>query len=665
MKSIMNMQSLKVIASLALLSAILGVLYGLGIHHSLIFDDARLIDGTVFNAYTELKLNVRMLSYGSFVWVRDLLGEGWWKQRIFNLGIHIGTVWMVYGLCRALLERTEFPDDIRNGAHFESSRRAALLVGSIAFAFNPVAVYAVAYLIQRSILMAAFFTAAACVSFVLGFTQRRKVWFGLALIAYVLAVMSKEHAVTGILLALPLSVFLVRPGRKTLAGVAIVIAVVLALLVGLLTTHYSDVLGTIYEDYGKAYARQLDTLHPGVAAMLFPLSIVNEMTLFFRYGLLWFFPNINWMAIDLQPAFPTSLWAWPHTAGALGYVALLLISSWLVLRRSDVLGLLGLCLLFPLLMFITEFGLVWIQDPFVLYRSYLWALAIPALVAIPLIGLSPSKILYPLAVLLTLLLGGLSFERLQSMQDAYAAWSDAASKVDLKAPVSAFGRWRPMLNLGLEQLRKGDESAAQQSMRNAVALGEPFGPAHTNLGVILLHHNQPEEALKQFDLAVGQGYATAGLYFQRGEVFSRLRKFDQAYENYAESLKHTAETAEAEETTRQRLAKSAAATGRHDEAIQRYQALIQKRPENDLYGIELSLTYLGQRKANEALAVLDPIIARRPSGLAYYARAVAYYTKGDRTASENDIQKALAAEPNNPMFKNVQSLIQTPAQPAR
>lgn len=661
----MTLKSFKAVASLALLSAILGLLYGLGIHHPLIFDDARLLDGTVFNAYAEFKLNVRMLSYSSFVWVRDLLGEGWWKQRILNVGIHIGTVWMVYGLCQALLERTEFPDDIRNGAHFENSRRTALLVGMVVFALNPVAVYAVAYLIQRSILMAAFFTAAACFSLVLGLNQKQKAWFALALVAYVLAVMSKEYAVTAILLALPLSIFVVRPGRRILLGLTVSAVALLALFVGLLTTHYSGVIGTIYEDYGKAYALQLETLQPGAAAMVYPLSIINEMALFFRYGLMWFFPNISWMAIDLHPTFPTGLWAWPQTAGALSYVGLLLLSSWLVLRRSDVLGLLGLCLLFPLLMFVTEFGLVWIQDPFVLYRSYLWALPIPALVAIPLIGLNPGKILYPLAVLLALVLSGLSFERLQSLQDGHTAWSDAASKVDLKAPVNAFGRWRPMLNLGMEQLRKGDESAALQSTRNAVALGEPFGPAHTNLGIILLRRNQPEEALKQFDLAMNQGYATAGLYFQRGEVFSRLRKFDQAYENYAESLKHTAESADAEETTRQRLAKAAAATGRHQEAIERYLALIQKRPDKDLYGIELSLAYLGQRKANEALALLNPIIAQRPSGLAYYARAVANYTKGDRAASEADIRKALEAEPNNPMFKNIQSLIQNPAQSTR
>ncbi|RUP31676.1 MAG: hypothetical protein EKK45_06670 [Curvibacter sp.] len=659
------MKSVKALIPLLLISAVLVLLYGSGIHNSLIFDDVRLLDGSLFKQYNELSLNVRLLSYGSFVWVRDLLGEEWWKQRWVNLAFHVGTVWLVFGLCKILLENTIFPDDIRSAATFEASRRGALMVGIVGFAFNPVAVYAVAYLIQRSILMAAFFTAGACLAFLLGLTRKpyRWAWFTLALISYLLAVASKEYAVTAIVLALPLGIFIARPNRKVLVLMTAITVIATVLVAGLLATRYSNLLGQIYEDYGKAYAKQLDALQPGAASHIYILSIINEMTLFFRYGLLWFFPNVGWMSIDLYPTFPLSLLGWPQTVGALAYVGLLLASGWLLIRRSDVLGLVGLCLLIPLLLFMTEFSTVWVQDPFVLYRSYLWALPIPALIAIPLIGFSPRKLLYPLAVLLALVLGGLSFERIQSLQDPYTGWADAASKVDLKAPANTVGRWRPLLNLGGEQLRKGDLDGAYQSFRNAVAFGEPFGPAHTNFGIVLLQRNQAEEALKHFDMAMEQGYGTAGLYFQRGEAYSRLRKFTEAYESYSESLKRPAESAEAEEVTHQRHAKAAAAAGHHEEAIKEYLALIQKRPDKDLYRIELAFAYLGQKQVGEAMALLDPVIAQHPSGLAYYARGVAHYIKGDKVASTNDVQRAIAAEPNNPLFKNLQGQLQNEAKP--
>ena len=56
--------------ALALLSA---VVYGLGLGNALIFDDARLTDGTLAQAYGGLwPLKQRLLSYGSFVWLDQL-----------------------------------------------------------------------------------------------------------------------------------------------------------------------------------------------------------------------------------------------------------------------------------------------------------------------------------------------------------------------------------------------------------------------------------------------------------------------------------------------------------------------------------------------------------------------------------------------------------------
>ena len=75
--------------AVALASAI-ALLYAFGIHNHLLFDDARLTDGTIFAQYGSLlQLKARLLSYGSFVWVQGILGDGWWKQRVFNIALHI------------------------------------------------------------------------------------------------------------------------------------------------------------------------------------------------------------------------------------------------------------------------------------------------------------------------------------------------------------------------------------------------------------------------------------------------------------------------------------------------------------------------------------------------------------------------------------------------
>ena len=102
---------------------------------------------------------------------------------------------------------------------------------------------------------------------------------------------------------------------------------------------------------------------------------------------LWVVPYVGWMSIDLRPPFPLTFLSWQMVA-AVAWFGLMLGSAWLVVRRKDAWSIVGLCLLMPGLLFITEFSTVWLQDPFVLYRSYLWSRALPALFAWPLIGRS-------------------------------------------------------------------------------------------------------------------------------------------------------------------------------------------------------------------------------------------------------------------------------------
>src|SRR4029077_17489434 len=102
-----------------------------------------------------------LLSYGSFVWVQTLLGEGWWKQRLVKLAIHIGVVFVLWGFYREILRRIAPPEPAEGSAAAPAAleRSWALPIAIGFFALNPVSVYAVGYLVQRSILLATFFVA--------------------------------------------------------------------------------------------------------------------------------------------------------------------------------------------------------------------------------------------------------------------------------------------------------------------------------------------------------------------------------------------------------------------------------------------------------------------------------------------------------------------------
>lgn len=196
-----------------LCTALLVLVYGSGLNNALVFDDMRLEDGTIFGRYGSLlAFRQRLLSYGSFVWLHELLGLGWKGQRVVNLLLHLGTAAALWAFTRALLNPDVFDEEQRQSPHFVPSLQAAVLVGVAVFALNPVAVYAVAYLVQRSIVMATLFGVLACWAWVRGLQSGRWPWFAGALLAYVAAVLSKEHAAVFAAFAVPLYIQVRRPG---------------------------------------------------------------------------------------------------------------------------------------------------------------------------------------------------------------------------------------------------------------------------------------------------------------------------------------------------------------------------------------------------------------------------------------------------------------------
>ncbi len=636
-------------------------LYWMSLTHGLVFDDARLTDGTVFGQYGALApLKARLLSYGSFVWVQAIAGEGWAVQRFVNVALHLATAIVVYLLLSRLFEQTAWPPREREAAHFEASRTLALRIGVALFALNPVAVYAVAYLIQRSVVMAALFVALSGLAFLRGLGGGNKAWFAVALACYAAAVLSKEHAVTAILLAVPLYVFYSRPPAKQVVAVAAASLLVLVGAAAALYATYGGIIGTAFDETSRAYVAQLEQLAPGVRERLYALSIVNQATRFFQYGLHWFFPLVTEMSIDLRPSFPLTLWGWRQAAGALGYLAVVAGAGWLVLRRSDAVGLAALCVLLPALLFVTEFATVWVQDPFVLYRSYLWALTMPGLVALPLVGLKRG-VLYAVGVTLAGLFAVLAFERLLSLRDARTAWADAAAKVDLKAPPNAVGRWRPFLNLGADYLEKGQYETALRHFEQAEALGEPLGSARFSIGVTQQQLRRHERALEEFARAEAKGFTEAALYYHRGESQFALGRFAEARASFAAAMARPQPEAAARHT-RLRHAEASVAVNDFDAAIADYWQLLEKEPANPRYLVGLSMAHIGQRDTAAARAILDPLLERQPGGPAYYARALAFYVAGDLQAARRDLDLALRAEPGNLQYRALLERLDVEAQ---
>ncbi len=639
-----------------LLFVAIALVYSMGLQNELIFDDARLTDGSIFGRYGSLlQIKIRSLSYGSFVWGQEFSRESIPLQRAVNVMLHFAVCCAVYQLFALLLSRIVWAELPTKDSAITSSQRAALMVGIVVFALNPVAVYAAGYLVQRSIVMAALFGVVACWSFVRGAIESRPSWYFVSAVFYGLAVLSKEHAFLVAGLAIPLYIFAARPPWQRAAALLVVVFVLLGGMVAVLQRVNPDLLGQLFDERSRDLAAQLDIQRPGALSQIYLLSVLNEAALFFYYGALWFLPYPGWMSIDMHPPFPLALTSVPHLMGAVAYVLLAMASLVALLRKSDVWGFVGLCLLFPLTLYWTEFATVWVQDPFVLYRSYLWAIPIPALIAVLLNGFSAGT-LYKLSVVVALVLGSAATDRLQSMRNSQTVWKDAIDKTDIPGNPSAVGRARPFMNHGMEQLRRSELEQAMRDFRVAQGLGALRGEALFAMGMTQHAAGRPADALKLLNQARDSGYSDNVLDFHRGESQYALGLFADAVSSYTKALAMPLAEIPKEQALAQR-ADGFMRLERFVEAKADFELLLTRSPKNQRYLMGAGLSRLGLKDAEGALEMFDALIKEHSTALGFYGRALALHSLGKRIAAQEAIGRAVQLESSNAVYRQVQESI--------
>lgn len=621
------------------------VIYLPGLGNALVFDDGYLADGELFADYASvLPLRERMLSYGSFVWLQAIFGEGWWKQRLLNLVLHCGVVVSLWGLYREVLRHVAVaPAEPHQAPATPLHQSPALGLAIGFFALNPVAVYAVAYLIQRSILMATLFVVTGLWLFACGLAQRRPLLHLLALACYALAVLSKEHALLAPLAAAPLYILVARPSMRRLVVVALIGIAVVAAAAALLSLRYGHILGKAFDEYSHIYLAQLARLDPGAEKNAFALSVLNQAYLFFHYGLRWFLPAAEWMSINLRPPFPVSLASFPQVLGIFAYVGVLVGGFFLLLRYRDWRALAGVSLLMPALLFATEFATVWVQDPFVLYRSYLWAIGVPGLLFVLLHG--PSE--RALAIIGLVLAAGLAWQaldRVWSLATVESAWSDAIRK--LPNDPRSVGRWFPYLNRGSFYAEQNQFKLAVRDFEASAALGD-HGMGSFNKGSILGAEGRHAQALEAFDEAERQGYKLYNLPFQRAMSLAALGKPAEAYQQLL-ATHGLSPPSPTRELMLLHLGRLGMQLGKADDAIASLRQLAAHDPKHKEGRFLLAMAHVMKNEHAEALRIADELARDDPSGRVFYARALANFGMKRKAEALADIEKALRQSPDNP-----------------
>jgi protein O-mannosyl-transferase len=474
-------------AALGLLAVIAGALYLPFLGNPPFYDDRVVFSGHAFadSASSPLALALRQPAYFSLAFVQVLWGTIE-AHRLVSLILHIGCGWALYGLIREL--QSAIP---------ESKDESALALGAAGlFVLHPVAVYGAGYLVQRSILLATAFTLLSALVFLRGLRRRRHLEALWAAALFSLAVLSKEHALLAPA-AIALGFFLHRNQRRfALRHAAIYLAACApaALLVVSIARGY---LGARYEPEAAEMAEHIGELAqaPGSAWLG---SATAQAGLFFRYLALWLLPRTGAMSLDLKVDF-AQLWAAGVAAPAwLGFAAFGALGAFL-LGRPGRPAMAGFGLLYVWLMFLVEFAAVRLQEPFVLYRSYLWAPGL-GIAAAALLGGFPQRRALAVAGAAGVLLAWQSYDRLSTFSSGLALWQDAAAKLPAE-PVA--GAWRTLYSLGREHLYAGQPDQAIAVI--ARCLEQYPGTYHCLFARAAIHMQQGEHeaALPYLERAIG------------------------------------------------------------------------------------------------------------------------------------------------------------------
>ena len=504
---------IRTIWAIGALFALAFVLYRGSLRHPLVFDDLHLTESSV-RAFWDFGLGFgrRGLSNASFGWVYAGFGPDWYWQRVANVFLHAGVASLLFLFLRRLFEVLLPADKDHNGW--------TALGGALMFLAHPAAVYGVAYLIQRSILLATLFSLLSLWLFLEGLVRGRRGWFLAAAAAYLAAVLSKEHSVTLPALAVALALLVRGWSPRLLRELALPILLYAA--IGLYVTLESKgLLGTAYESFAGTALRQVS--ETGGGAQAYPLSVVNQGFLFFRYLLTWLFPWPGWMSIDVRPAFPAQLASWPQAAGFVAWLAWPALAVALLLRRGRA-GLVGFAMLAPWLLSLTEVVTVRIQEMFVLYRSYLWMALLPAALPALLPGLRP-RWRYGLLAAACLALLSPFMGRLESFSSDLKVWDDAVGKIaDHRAPyVDRSYRNRGVAYYKLERYRE-----ALADFDKAVELDPGSAKTWMLRGTLWMRTEQSARALADFNRALALEPRDADILGRRCVVLMRLKQLDEA-----------------------------------------------------------------------------------------------------------------------------------------
>lgn len=498
------------------LCAIAFGLYGPTFHNPPFFDDKNFFDlgeldliflnGFVFGS--------RWLAYFSMAWINLLFEDGVYAQRVASLVIHLMTAFVLYSLVKQVSNHV---------APHQNNDRAAF-AAALLFVLHPLAVYAVGYLIQRTILMATLFGLLTLNTYFDGLVTRKKAYFLFSALFYLLSAYSKEHAVLIPAVALAMTPIAISFNRQTWRHLILPFALFTPIGILVILQRWG-LVGQVYEPFSATIAEvYLGTQDPTV---IWGLSVITQAGLFFKYLGLMLVPWPGWMSIDMRPPIALSLWNPKYLLGVIAFVIYGGLATKLLLKRGR-LGLVGFALLAPWIQFLVEFSAARIQEPFVLYRAYLWMA--PLFLLVPAVSNRFSNVVFwPLVLIVALAFWWASQDRLQTFSSGYALWDDAVRKLPSER---AMGSARAYNNRCAWNLRREAWQEGINDCTRALSVSPKHKEAYQNRAWAYRKLGNYAAALHDANTMIHLYPKDPTTYIVRGRVYSEMGNIELALKDF-------------------------------------------------------------------------------------------------------------------------------------
>lgn len=392
----------------------------------------------------------------------------------------------------------------------DATRQRVASLACLWMALNPVAVYANGYLIQRTIVLATLFGLISATLYLRAQQHERNVDLLSAAALAFLSAMSKEHAVL-----LPAATIMLTPlvtdwNRRSLWRAAGYFLLTLPGAVWAVLHRHGGSEVVNVEVFASEVLTQLarpEYLNSSFGLWL--MSAGTQLVLFWKYLFLWLVPNPAWMSADLRVDFESHWSGWYGMAvAALSLVALCGAGAyWLYRRGRGWGGGFAAALLFAAMPLAIELTAMRIQEPFVLYRSFLWMPAYALVFALLLgwgsewvarQGVVAGRVFWAVALAGALVLFPLAQDRLRSFSSEEALWQDALDK--LPRP-DVPGADRIYYNLAGEAYKRKDYAAALRWSDKVVAQNPQAFQGYLARGTSLLALGEVDAAEQSFDKA--------------------------------------------------------------------------------------------------------------------------------------------------------------------